>query len=142
VDAGRDRRCPEVPAQREVTDLARGTERSHTTGSARQPRVEHDALADLEALGLGSERHHVGDDLMAEDLRERREVDHRVVGVHLAPVHEHLFRVGAADAGEPGRGHHPVGQQEAGIGCVDEPHRCVRESICQRIGYLARRSLG
>ena len=125
---GRDRPDAERPAQAVVADLARGTDRVDAARRAREPRVEHHAVADLEALGFGTERDDVGDDLVPEHLRQREERLHRVVGrLHLAPVHEHLLGVGAADAGEAGLGDDPVGQQEAGIVHVDELHRRVRE---------------
>ena len=101
VDAGRDRPDVERVAEAEVADLARRAHRRDAARPARQPRVQHDPVADLEAFGLGPERDDVGDDLVPEHLRQREEPLHRVVGrAHLAPVHEHLLGVGAADAGE------------------------------------------
>ena len=113
--------------------LARRAHRRDAARPARQPRVEHDAVADLEPFGLGTERDDVGDDFVAEHLRQREERLHRVVGrPHLAPVHEHLLGVRAADAGEPGLGDDPVGQQEPGLVHVDELHRRVRE-VAQQV---------
>ena len=40
---------------------------------ARQPRVQHDPVADLEPFGLGTERDDVGHDLVPEHLRQREE---------------------------------------------------------------------
>jgi hypothetical protein len=139
VDAGRERAVGEVPAQRQVADLARGAERRDAAGRARQPRVQHDAVAHGEASGLGADLHHVGHDLVAEHLRERGEVDHRVVGVDLAPVHEHLLRVRPADPGEAGPGDHPVGTGRRRLVDLEQAHRRVGQGLEQRV---ARRRLG
>ena len=60
---------------------------SHAGQTGVTPRGPHDshgfsttAVADLVPLGLGPERHDVGDDLVAEHLGEREERLHRVVG--------------------------------------------------------------
>jgi hypothetical protein len=70
---------------------------------------------------------------VAEHLRHRRELTHGVVGTALAPVHEHLLGIGATDPGEPRRGHHPVGPDEAGIGHLDVVHRGALERGQQRV---------
>jgi len=55
VDAGGDATLGEVPAQAQVADVARRTLRLDAARTARKPRVEHDAVADVNTFGLGSD---------------------------------------------------------------------------------------
>ena len=121
VDAVADVALGEAPAEAEVAGLARRAERGDAARRARQPRVEHDALADVEALGLGAELGHLGHHLVAHHLRERAQSAHGAVAVAVE-VEEDLLRVGAADAGEQRAGDEPVGPQRAGRrGCPGAP---------------------
>ena len=101
-------------------------------GAAREPALQQDALADREVVDRRADLDDVGDDLVAEHLRERDERGHREVGrVAVAHVHEHLLGVGAADAGEPGAQHDPVVAEQRGIGDVLQRHRRRREPVQQ-----------
>ena len=104
------------------------------TGRARQPRVEHHALADVEALGLGAELGDLGDHLVAHHLRERAEPAHGVVLVAVTEVQEDLLRVGAADAGEQRPGDEPVGPQRPGVGDRPRSATGVTARFCSRGG--------
>ncbi len=99
---------------------------------AREPRVQHDAVPDLEPFGLRPERDHVGHHLVAHHVRERHEVLHRVVLVvaraavlrrEARVVEEDLLRLRAADAGEPRLRHHPVRAEKSRIVHLDQLHR-------------------
>ena len=108
VDAGLDVAVGEAPAQAVVAGFACRTTGFDAPRTTRQPRVEHHPLPDLESARRGTQRHHVGDDLVAHHLGERAERRHRVVGVALAEVEQDLFGVRAADAGQPWPGDHPI----------------------------------
>ena len=138
VDAGRERTDAERPALAQVAGHARRAVRLDAARPAGEPRVQRDAVADLEALGLGPERDDVGDHLVAHHVRERHEVLHRVVGEPLPGpvrvgearvVEEDLLRLGAADAGEARLGDHPVGPQEARVVHLDESASALCASI-------------
>ena len=137
VDAGGDVAGREAPAQAEVAGLAGGAQRRDARGRAGQPRVEHDALADVEALGLGPELGDLGDHLVAHHLRERAQPAHRVVAVAVAEVEEDLLRVRAADAGEERAGHEPVGAQRPGVGDVAQRDRGDGQVLGQLVGVGA-----
>ena len=80
--------------------MPRGAHDSHGLSTTRWP--------DLEPLGLGPELDHVGHDLVPQHLGERAQAAHGAVAVALE-VEEDLLGVGAADAGEAGPDHQPVG---------------------------------
>ena len=146
VDAGRDRADAEDPAQAVVADLRtpgtsastpRGPHDSHGFSTTRSPTSRPSASGPSATTSAttscpstcGSEKN-------------------PFIGLsglpHLAPVHEHLLGVGAADAGEPRLGDHPVGQQEPGVVHVDELHRRVAQRLQQREPrrVLVERGLG
>src|SRR6202022_596725 len=64
MDAGRDGPDAEARAQAVVAPLAGRTERAYTAGSTRQPRVEDDAVTDLQTLRLRAQRDDVGHHLV------------------------------------------------------------------------------
>ena len=115
VDPGFDVAVAEAPAQAVVPARAGRAGRFDAPRPAGQPRVEHDALAHLQTAGFGSQLDHLGDHLVAHDLRKRTERRHRVVGVTLAEVQQYLLGVRAADTGQPGSGDHPIVMQQSGI---------------------------
>ncbi len=115
VDARTEVALGEAPAQAEVAGLARGAGRGDAPRAAGQPGVQHDALADVEAPGLGTERDDLGDDLVAGHVGERGEGGHRVVDVAGVEVTEHELGVGSADAREDGTGDHPVRPRHPGV---------------------------
>ena len=144
-DAGVDPRfdvaVAEAPAQAVVTALAGRAGRFDAPRPAGQPRVEHHPLAHLETAGLRPHLHHVGDHLVAHDLRERAEGGHRVVGVALAEVQQDLLGVRAADTGQPRSGDDPIIVQQSRIRHLAQCNRAGREVLGQRIGavgYLRR----
>ena len=92
-------------------------------GRAGQPRVQHDALADLETGSLGTERLHRRHHLVAHHLREAAQPGHRVVDALVAEVQQGHLRVGAADAREPRAQDGPVGAQERRVGHLAQTHR-------------------
>src|SRR5207302_6995213 len=71
VDTRADGSGREAVAEAVVAGDARWAYRRDPAGYAGQPGVEHNTLAHLNALGLGSELAHLGHDLVAHDLRER-----------------------------------------------------------------------
>ena len=117
----------------QIGDTPRGTHDSHGFSTTRSP-ISH-------ALGFGAERDHFGDDFVPEHLRHRREVAHGVVHVHLAEVHEHLLGVRPADAREQRLRDDPVGEEEVGVGHVDEVHRRARERGDERVVGVGLRDL-
>ena len=84
-------------------------------GSARQPGVEDDTLADLETPGLGPQRHDFGHHLMAGDVGQGGEGGHGVVDVTGGEVAQDQLGLGSADPGQDRPGEHPVGPGERGV---------------------------
>ena len=136
VDAGFDVAVGEAPAQAVVAVLAGGARRFDAARPARQPRVEHHPLPDLHSPRLRPHRHHVGHHLVAHDLREGTEGGHRVVDVVLAEVHQDLFGVRPADAGQPRPGDHPILVQRLRIGHLTQRRRGARQVLGQQVGVI------
>ena len=128
----------EAPAEAEVAGRAGRADRRDAAGRARQPRVEHDPVADVEPRGLRPGIVHHADHLVAEHLGERAEPAHGAVAVALE-VQQHLLRVGAADAGEQRPHDVPVGPQRAGVGHVDQRAGRGRQVPHQPVGLGWRR---
>ncbi len=140
MDAGADGPGEEVVTKAEVTGLARRAQRRHLRG-ARQPRVEHDPLPDLQALRLGTEGDDIGHDLVAHHLGERAQPAHGVVALGFTEVQQRLLGVRAADADQAGPGHHPIRPQRPGVLDLHELHRAPRQVVHQGVGvvrYLVR----
>ncbi len=95
--------------------------------TAGQPRVEHHALADVEAPGLWPERHHLGDDFVPRNVRKGREGRHRIVDVARVEVAEHELRVRATDAREDRLRHDPVGPYDVCVVDLVEAERDAGE---------------
>ena len=70
VHAGAQVALGKAPAEAQVSRLARGAHGLDAAWRAGQPRVEDDALADVETAGLGAEVHDLGDDLVAGHVGE------------------------------------------------------------------------
>ena len=111
VDRGRDRTGGEIAAPRIASLGAGGARRVDEARTAREPGVEHDALA-----GVGPPR----DRLVTEHVREGQQGGQ---GVVTRPVEEDLLGVRAADPGEDRLAHHPVGRRGHRFGDVLESHR-------------------
>ncbi len=144
VDASGEASVVEVEAHAPVADLARRAHWRDAARSARQPRVEHDALTRLDAFDLGADLVDGGDDFVPEHLRERDERGHGAV-FRALEVHEHLFGVRPADAGEAGADHGPVGAEQLRLGDVDQRHRRGGEVLHEPrrvVGRLRRHRIG
>ena len=122
VDARRERAAREVQALRELPLLAPLAE-GEPPRRAREPGVQHHALAHAARAHPGAgpfdPRHH----LVSQHLRERDQGRHRIVE---APVQEHLLVVAAAEAAELRAQHHPVWSGEFGIRDLAQPDRGER----------------
>src|SRR3546814_9506623 len=68
-------------------------DRRDATRCARQPRVEHDALADVEARSVGTAADDLADDFVAHHLRERAQPAHGGVGIAFEVEQDQLGRV-------------------------------------------------
>ena len=136
VDADADVTGGKAPAQAVVAGLARRAQRADAARRARQPRVEHDALAHLEAVGLRAELGDLGHHLVAHHLGERAQPAHGAVAVALTEVEEDLLGVRAADAGEEGAGDQPVGAQRAGVRDLAQRDRGHGQVAGQAVGAL------
>ena len=112
VDARRELAAAEVHALREVAALAPLAGREPPRG-AREPRVEHHAVAHPPPPHAGPDaldrRHH----LVAEHLRKRDPAGHRVVE---GAVQVDLLGVAAADAAEARAQHDPVVGRQRRVG--------------------------
>ena len=118
VDAGADRPRGEAPAQAVVAGRAGRAHRGDAPGRAREPGVEHHPLADLEPRRPRGR---------APPPRPRPRARapggtsrSPLMALSLSPleVEQDLLGVRAADAGEPGAGHEPVGAERPGVGQV------------------------
>ena len=136
VNARLDVAVGETPAQAVVTVFACGTRRFDTARPARQPRVEHDALSDVDTPCLGTHRHHVGDHFVTHHLRERAERRHRVVGVSFPEVEQDLFGIRAANTRQPWPGDHPIIVQRLRIGHVHQCDGAAGQILGEWVGIL------
>ena len=133
VDARAEVALGEAPAQAQITGLAGGAGRVDAARTAGQPRVQHDALTDVEAAGLGSEGDDLGHHLVSGHVGERGKGGHRVIDVACVEVAQDELGVGAADAREDRPRHHPVGTDQAGVVDVVQPERDAREHRLQLV---------
>lgn len=136
MDARLDATVGEAPAQAVVTALAGRARWFDPPWPARQPRVEHHPLTDFEPTRLGPQLHHVGDHLVAHDLRERAEGGQGVVGVLLAEVEQDLLGVRPADARQPRPGDHPIRSQRPWICQLAQRRRGAGQVARQRVRRL------
>ena len=133
VNARFDVAVGETPAQAVIAGFTCGTQRFDPTRRARQPRVQHHSLADIQPARLRAQRDNICDDLMAHHLWKRTERGHRVVGVTLAEVEEHLLGVRPADPRQARPGDHPIIVQGNGIRHIAQSDWRVGEIAHQRV---------
>jgi hypothetical protein len=136
VDTRLDVAVGEAPAQAVVSGFACRTTRFDAAWTTRQPRVENDALPDLESARRRTQRHHVGDDFVTHHLGKRAERRHRVVGVALAEVEQDLLGVRAADPGQSWPSNHPIIVQRLRIRHISQAYRRVGQVAGERIGVV------
>ncbi len=138
VDPGGQRTVGEMPAHAQVTGAAGWARRIDPSWSAGQPGIEQDTLADLEALRARPDLGDLPDHLVAHDHRKREVRGQCTVVVGVREVTEDLFRLGTADAGQPGPGHDPVVPGRRGHLAVHQAHRHPGQSGEQPVGGVGR----
>ena len=126
----------EVPTQTEVAVPARATRGIDPARPTREPRVQHDPLADLQLRDVGTQLGHFGDHFVAEHGGGGEIPIEGAVAEVLPEIHEDLFGVGAADAGEPRLGHHPPVPGRVGLLALFESHRRLRQPDQQVIPVI------
>ena len=128
--------APEVQALREIALLAPIAERQ-AARRAREPGIQHHALADPPLRDAGADLVDHADHLVSEHLRPRDHRGHRVVE---RPVHEHLLVVAAAQPAQARARHRPVGRGQRGRGDLAQLDR--RERTDERARRERREQLG
>ena len=134
MDARPEVALREAPAQIEVSrragravgSMPRGAQVSHGLSTTRWPTSRPRACR--------SEGHHLGDNLMAGDMRERGERRHRVVDVAGAEVPQHQLGIGAADPREDGSGDDPVRTYQPGVVDLVQPEGQAGQHRLQLVG--------